>query len=59
MSARPFHLALPTAKLKETEIFYCKDWVQLGRTSDEWIDLNLYGHQLVSRYRRGAVARVF
>ena len=27
MSARPFHLALPTAKLKETEIFYAKYWV--------------------------------
>ena len=48
MSARPFHLALPTAKLKETEIFYCKVLgCSLGRTSDEWIDLNLYGHQLV------------
>jgi len=48
VSARPFHLALPTAKLKETEIFYCKVLgCSLGRTSDEWIDLNLYGHQLV------------
>ena len=48
MSVRPFHLALPTAKLKETETFYCEILgCSLGRTSDGWIDLNLYGHQLV------------
>lgn len=48
MSVRPFHLALPTAKLKETQRFYCEVLgCSLGRTSDDWIDLNLYGHQLV------------
>ena len=48
MTARPFHLALPTAKLNETETFYCVVLgCSLGRTSDQWIDLNLYGHQLV------------
>ena len=48
MNTRPFHLALPTAQLKETQSFYCEVLgCSLGRTSDEWIDLNLYGHQLV------------
>lgn len=48
MSVRPFHLALPTAKLKETQGFYCEVLgCSLGRTSDDWIDLDLYGHQLV------------
>lgn len=48
MSVRPFHLALPTTKLKETQRFYCEVLgCSLGRTSDDWIDLNLYGHQLV------------
>ena len=48
MNIRPFHLALPTAKLDETQTFYCQTLgCTLGRTSSEWIDLNLFGHQLV------------
>lgn len=48
MSVRPFHLALPTVKLEETQTFYIDVLgCSLGRTSDDWIDLNLFGHQLV------------
>ena len=44
----PFHLAIPVRNIKESKAFYidtlgCKP----GRSSDHWIDLDLYGHQLV------------
>ena len=46
---RPFHLAFPVRNLKEardwySEVLGCK----VGRESDEWVDLNLYGHQIVA-----------
>ena len=45
----PFHLALPVQDLKEARKFYggilrCAE----GRSSDDWIDFNFYGHQLVA-----------
>lgn len=44
----PFHLAIAVRNIEESKNFYidllgCKP----GRSSDHWIDLNLYGHQLV------------
>ena len=44
----PFHLAIPVHDLKASRQFYgellgCTE----GRSSDHWIDFNLYGHQLV------------
>lgn len=45
---RPFHLALPTIDLTATQHFYCDVLgCELGRTDSTWIDLNLFGHQLV------------
>ena len=45
---RPFHLALPTGNLSATRDFYCDVLgCSLGRTSASWIDLDLFGHQLV------------
>ena len=46
---RPFHLAFPVnninnAKKWYTEILGCT----VGRESDNWIDFNLYGHQIVA-----------
>ena len=45
---RPFHLALPTNDLAASRDFYCRILgCKLGRTSDHWIDVDLFGHQLV------------
>ena len=45
---QPFHLAIPVRELGPTRHFYnhvlgCKE----GRTSDRWVDLNFFGHQVV------------
>ena len=48
MNVRPFHLALPTEDLELTRLFYCDILgCETGRTSDDWIDLDFFGHQLV------------
>lgn len=49
---RPFHLAFPVRDVAEAREFYggvlgCPE----GRSSDQWIDFNLYGHQLVAHYQ--------
>jgi extradiol dioxygenase family protein len=45
---RPFHLALPCRDIEETEHFYCdKLGCLVGRRDVTWIDLDLFGHQLV------------
>ena len=46
---RPFHLAFPVHDLNAARDFYgqvmgCPE----GRSSDAWIDFNLYGHQIVT-----------
>ncbi len=46
---RPFHLAFPVHDLPAARRFYgdlleCAE----GRSSDHWIDFNLYGHQIVT-----------
>jgi uncharacterized protein len=46
---RPFHLAFPVDDLEKTREFYtkilgCKE----GRSSDRWIDFDMYGHQVVA-----------
>ena len=48
----PFHLAIPVYNLEECRKFYkdvlhCKE----GRSSDHWVDLNFFGHQLVIHYK--------
>jgi extradiol dioxygenase family protein len=45
----PFHLAFPVHDLAEARKFYggilgCPE----GRSSDEWVDFNFYGHQIVA-----------
>ena len=45
----PFHLAIPVTDLAKTAVFYgevlgCSQ----GRSDTQWIDWNLYGHQLVT-----------
>ena len=45
---RPFHLAIPVSDLKKAKEFYTNLLeCSIGRSSDTWIDLNFYGHQLV------------
>ena len=45
---RPFHLALPCANLQETRTFYTHILgCRVGREDSTWVDLDLFGHQLV------------
>ena len=46
--AAPFHLAIPVKNLELIRSFYRErlNCVE-GRSSDHWVDLNLFGHQLV------------
>ena len=49
MSLRPFHLAFPVHDLGAARSFYgdligCPE----GRSSDQWIDFDFYGHQIVA-----------
>ena len=46
---RPFHLAFPVHDLSAAQAFYvgvlgCNE----GRRSDQWIDFDLFGHQIVA-----------
>ncbi len=44
----PFHLAIPVKELLETRQFYTKTLgFKEGRSSDHWVDLDFFGHQLV------------
>lgn len=49
MALRPFHLAIPVDDLAAARTFYggllgCPE----GRSADEWVDFDLFGHQLVA-----------
>ncbi len=49
---QPFHIAIPVHNLEESRKFYndileCEE----GRSSDHWVDFNLFGHQLVIHYK--------
>ena len=51
----PFHLAFPVDDLQAARRFYgevlgCPE----GRSSDHWIDFNLFGHQIVAHLADGA-----
>ncbi|HTI89903.1 MAG TPA: VOC family protein [Puia sp.] len=50
----PFHVAVPVYDLQEARTFYrdvlgCEE----GRSSDQWVDFNLYGHQFVIHLKPG------
>ena len=52
--SHPFHLAFPVDDLAEARRFYgdllgCSE----GRSSDEWVDFNFYGHQIVAHLSQG------
>lgn len=48
MSLTPFHLAIPVRDVEEARLFYT-DVIgcTVGRQAAHWVDLNLFGHQLV------------
>lgn len=55
MPLPPFHLAFPVHDLVAARAFYgnvvgCPE----GRSSDEWIDFDLHGHQIVAHLVPGA-----
>ncbi|MFP5233709.1 MAG: VOC family protein [Acidobacteriota bacterium] len=52
---QPFHIAFPVDDLQAARNFYgtilgCPE----GRSTGEWIDFNLYGHQIVAHLRPAA-----
>ena len=56
---RPFHLAFPVHDLAAARVFYggilgCAE----GRSSAEWIDFDLYGHQIVAHLSPSARSAV-
>lgn len=53
----PFHLAFPVRDLEETRAFY-RDVLgcAIGRSSDTWVDFDLFGHQMSAHLRPQAVA---
>lgn len=47
-SIHPFHLALPVTDLDQTLVFYTETLgCPTGRTSERWVDLDFFGHQVV------------
>jgi extradiol dioxygenase family protein len=57
-SIRPFHIAFPVDDLAAARHFYgtvlgCPE----GRSSDSWIDFDLYGHQIVAHLKPGSGER--
>jgi extradiol dioxygenase family protein len=58
MNLRPFHIAFPVDDLGAARHFYgtvlgCPE----GRSAEQWIDFNLYGHQIVAHYKPGSAPR--
>ncbi|MTI23145.1 glyoxalase [Fulvivirga sp. RKSG066] len=50
----PFHLAFPVDNLQEADHFYSQILgCSKGRSSDQWIDFNFFGHQLVAHLSPG------
>ena len=52
MNTPPFHIAFPVSDLAAARDFYtntigCTE----GRSSDHWIDFNMFGHQIVAHYK--------
>ena len=49
---QPFHVAIPVDDVQKARIFYreimqCEE----GRSSEHWVDFNMYGHQFVIHYK--------
>ena len=58
MTAPLFHLAFPVTSLAKARAFYggvlgCPE----GRSSEDWVDFNFYGHQIVAHLAPGEAGR--
>ena len=58
MTLTPFHIAFPVDNLEAARAFYggtlgCEE----GRSSTQWIDFNLFGHQIVAHLKPGPAAK--
>lgn len=59
MTAPVFHLAIPVDDLARAEAFYGDLFgCPRGRRSDQWIDFNFFGHQLVTHLAPEECGRV-
>jgi len=53
MHLTPFHLAVQVRDIQEARDFYgARMGFPEGRSSGEWIDFNMYGHQLVAHLNK-------
>ena len=58
MLIRPFHLAFPVHDVTEARNFYGGVLgLREGRSSETWVDFDLFGHQIVAHYSPDATAQ--
>ena len=54
MSLRPFHLAIPVRDIVAARAFYGEVLgCQEGRSAEDWVDFDFFGHQLVAHRVEG------
>lgn len=54
-----FHLAMPVDDLEAARKFYGETLgLQRGRSSENWTDWNLYGHQVVTHLAPGRISQI-
>lgn len=64
MTLTPFHIAVPVRDIAEAREFYGqKMGLPEGRSSQDWIDFNMFGHQFVTHYNpsigtQGKIAQI-
>ena len=52
----PFHLAIPVNDLSKSRVFYGQVLeLEEGRSSDHWVDFNIFGHQLVIHFKENSI----
>ena len=54
---QPFHLAIPVHSLSAAREFYGLFGCAEGRSSDEWVDFDFFGHQVVAHLDPGRKPR--
>ncbi|TQV72079.1 glyoxalase [Aliikangiella marina] len=64
MELTPFHIAIPVRDIDESRDFYgAKMGLSEGRSSSDWIDFNMFGHQFVTHLnpaigKQGKIAQI-